>query len=136
MDVVVSLQSAYRFQDNTLISDKDRPPFPKDKLILPQFEGRVVFVRATESTPSKCAGSALVQRHCRQSFYRDRLLQAFDAVGGTDDDIALVSDEIPTATVLATLREKGQLVKQEPSGHQLVSGQTGQICFDGQMAAA
>ena len=108
VDVMVFLQPAYRFQDDKfIVPGVDRLPFPERQLIGPELQGRVRFVNVSARTPAACAGATIQKRHCRQSFYRNRLVDAFNEAGGRDDDIALVSDadEIPRASSLAALRD-------------------------------
>lgn len=48
----------------------------------------------------------LLNAKCRESFGRNGLVQAFNELGGTDDDIALISDadEIPRAAAMSMVR--------------------------------
>lgn len=51
--------------------------------------------------------SVLLIGKCRESFSRNALLQAFNELGGTDSDLALISDadEVPRAAAMAHVRQ-------------------------------
>ena len=116
VDKIIFAQPTFNFATGEPV--RSRPPFPAR--LLSMHPNVIFYPIEPTGLESSCMGRAKTA-WCRESFARNALLQAFDELGGHDDDVIFISDadEIPRASAVDSLRIK--ILARQPVLHQLTS---------------
>ena len=116
VDQIIFAQPTFHFSTGEPV--RRRPPFPAR--LLSMHPNVIFYPIEPTGLESSCMGAAKTA-WCRESFARNALLQAFDELGGHDDDVIFISDvdEIPRASAVDSLRSK--ILARQPVLHKLTS---------------
>ena len=116
VDQIIFAQPTFNFATGNRV--EGRPSFPAQ--LLSMHPNVVFYPIEPTGLESVCTGANRTA-WCRESFAWNALLQAFDELGGRDDDVIFISDvdEIPRASVVGSLRRK--MLAHEPILHKLTS---------------
>jgi hypothetical protein len=111
VDKMAFVQPSFSFGTGEAVAD--RPRFPLELAQRASARTDLVSIHSVggASVDRECANLSargLALPWCRQSFARNALFEAFQRLGGGDDDVALISDadELPRAPALQQLRAR------------------------------